>query len=179
MLWCVLKPWMCWYWGLLGGTLVNLNVTCHLWPALGYLLGAIWLATACTKLSCIWEEPSYILRLTSINIKPGTGQQKGTGHPEICFCLLAVRWAQSLKEPLGIWVLWDRFSVSHKVGESSGHQLDRDSNLVALLYLKPLTESLREHQGQLPAIACKVLLWCWVSGSHQGRAKGVDQAKTD
>ena len=44
--------------------------------------------------------------------------------------------------------------MSHQVEANGVHQTDSHSNLVPVLTLRPLSKSLRIHQGQLPPAVC-------------------------
>ena len=71
--------------------------------------------------------------------------------------------------------------MSHQVRANGVHQIDTGSNSVPVLGLRPLSKSLRVHQGQPPPPpgTLELLWWDRVLGSHQGEANRVHQVQTD
>lgn len=75
-----------------------------------------------------------------------------------------------------------RFPVSHQVGATGVHQRRSQVQTAQVPNPRPLSKTLGAHQGQLPPTrglrTSVVDQWTGVSGSPQGEAPGVHQAKT-
>ena len=106
-----------------------------------------------------WGRPVCIPRPASTRSKLGQ-VSKGPRHPGTTSTYwLPVRLSQ-LKEPLAVCELPEA-NLSHQIGMSGVHQVDKDSNSVPVLGLRPLNKSFQGTPRQLlPASG----LWTFVVG---------------
>lgn len=120
---------------------------------------------------CVWNASNYTPSLTSTNTKFRGGQQKTQGtlkSTSVCVCLLDSATERSSGST---WVVWGRFSVSHKVGVNVVCLTDTYSNSVPVLDLRPPWAKITGYTKTsyyLPH-AHRSLSWSGVSGSCQER----------
>lgn len=134
------------------GTPVRVNLRCCLWLALDNILGA-------TK----WSTISDCLCWTQVSMgRTKAGFYQHHAWEQVSRSLKA---PQNLPLPASflkdtenfshsILVSWNRFSLSHQIGESSVYQIDIGSNLVAVLCLRLLNKFPSVYQIKLLPVVC-------------------------